>query len=53
MAQPGAGGAVCAHCQAPISDQASRMERDGQSFCCNNCAMAMAQGAGHQMGGRP
>jgi hypothetical protein len=28
------------------------VERGGQSFCCHNCATAMAQGSGHRMGGR-
>lgn len=35
--------ASCAHCQTTISDHTTMVERGGQTYCCNNCAM-MAEG---------
>ena len=34
---------TCAHCRVQIADRKSLAERDGQTYCCNNCA-AMASG---------
>ena len=31
----------CAHCNVEIRDQSTMVQRDGKTFCCNNCAMAM------------
>ncbi len=31
----------------PILDGSTQVERDGQTFCCTNCATAMAHGAGY------
>lgn len=33
----------CANCGVDIRDQSSMVQRNGQTYCCNNCAMA-AQG---------
>jgi hypothetical protein len=33
--------AECAHCGVLITDHSTMVERDGKSFCCNNCAVAM------------
>jgi hypothetical protein len=33
----------CAHCNVEIKDQSTMVSRGGQSFCCNNCAMAMSE----------
>lgn len=30
----------CAHCDTMITDRSSVVERDGRTFCCNNCATA-------------
>ena len=35
---------TCAHCNVRIGDHSTMVERDGQTFCCNNCAL---MGAGH------
>jgi hypothetical protein len=35
--------ATCAHCNVQITDHSTMAERNGQTFCCNNCA-AMASG---------
>jgi hypothetical protein len=39
---------TCAHCRIPIVDPSTRVERNGEMFCCTNCAAAMPAGAGHQ-----
>jgi hypothetical protein len=31
----------CAHCNTPIVDESTMVQRDGKTFCCNNCAQAM------------
>src|SRR2546430_438989 len=33
--------ASCAHCGVLIVDHSTMAERDGKTFCCNNCALAM------------
>lgn len=33
---------VCERCSAPIVDQRSAIEREGQAYCCLNCARADA-----------
>jgi hypothetical protein len=33
----------CAHCNTEIVDTSTMVERDGRTFCCNNCAMAMSK----------
>jgi hypothetical protein len=33
----------CAHCDTPIVDESTMVERDGKTFCCNNCARAMGK----------
>ncbi len=30
----------CAHCKTEIRDQSTMVQRNGQTYCCNNCAMA-------------
>jgi hypothetical protein len=30
----------CAHCDVEIRDQSTMVNAGGQTFCCNNCAMA-------------
>jgi len=37
----------CAHCEMPIVDETTKVEGAGTTFCCNNCAIAMAEGATH------
>ncbi len=32
---------TCAHCDTLIVDRSTMVERDGKTFCCNNCALAM------------
>ncbi len=43
--------ATCAHCKVQITDRSTMMERDGQQFCCNNCAQ-MASGQSPVSGGQ-
>ena len=31
----------CAHCQMPIIDQRTNVQRDGRTYCCPNCAAAV------------
>lgn len=42
--------ATCAHCNVSITDHSTMVERDGKTFCCNNCASMMSgqasQGSG-------
>jgi hypothetical protein len=33
----------CAHCNSPIIDRSTVVERAGKTFCCRNCEAAMAQ----------
>lgn len=33
----------CAHCGVEIHAQSTMVERDGQTYCCNNCARAAQQ----------
>jgi len=33
----------CSHCGVLITDHSTMVERDGMTFCCNNCATAMAR----------
>ena len=33
----------CGHCDTLITDRSSVVERDGKTFCCNNCATAFAR----------
>jgi hypothetical protein len=33
----------CDHCETPIVDQSTMVKREGKTFCCNNCAIAMAE----------
>ena len=37
----------CAHCEMPIIDETTKVESAGWTFCCDNCAIAMAEGAAH------
>ncbi len=30
----------CVHCDTLITDSSTTVERDGRTFCCNNCATA-------------
>ena len=30
----------CGHCDTLITDRSTIVERDGKTFCCNNCATA-------------
>jgi hypothetical protein len=34
----------CAHCNVEIKDQSTMVSRGNDTFCCNNCAMAMQAG---------
>jgi hypothetical protein len=34
--------AACTHCGSTIVDHTSMVEKDGQIFCCNNCAQMMS-----------
>jgi hypothetical protein len=36
----------CAHCDTLIVDNSSVVEREGNLFCCNNCAAAFARAQG-------
>jgi len=39
----------CAHCEMPIVDATTKVEgAEGKTFCCNNCAIALAEGAKHR-----
>jgi hypothetical protein len=33
----------CGHCDTLITDRSTVVERDGTTFCCNNCATAYAR----------
>jgi uncharacterized protein YcgI (DUF1989 family) len=33
----------CGHCDTLITDRSTVVERDGNVFCCNNCATAFAR----------
>ena len=40
---------TCAHCEMPIVDSSTKVDgAGGRTFCCNNCAIAMAEGAEHR-----
>ncbi|MCC6382035.1 MAG: hypothetical protein IT304_05965 [Dehalococcoidia bacterium] len=30
----------CAHCGVAITDESTMQQRNGQTFCCRNCAAA-------------
>jgi hypothetical protein len=34
---------LCGHCDTLITDRSTVVERDGRTFCCNNCATAYAR----------
>ena len=42
---------TCAHCNVRIGDHSTMVEREGQTFCCNNCAQ-MAGGQPLASGGQ-
>lgn len=33
----------CSHCDTMITDQSTIVQRDGKTFCCNNCATAFTR----------
>lgn len=33
----------CEHCHTEIRDQSSMVQKNGKTYCCNNCAMATDQ----------
>ena len=33
--------ATCEHCGVTIGDHETMVERDGKTFCCNNCASSL------------
>ena len=33
----------CGHCDTLITDRSTIVERDGKTFCCNNCATAFVR----------
>lgn len=33
----------CDHCETAIVDESTMVKRDGKTYCCNNCAMAMME----------
>ena len=38
----------CAHCDVPIVDNSTVVQREGRVYCCNNCAMAAEGTRGEQ-----
>ena len=45
----------CSHCDTLITGSSTTVERDGRTFCCNNCATAYmrAQEAPDEAATRP
>jgi hypothetical protein len=37
----------CAHCRVQIVDESTAVERDGERFCCPNCAAAVDRAHDH------
>ena len=39
------GSTQCAHCRMPIIEPRTQVVRDGQTYCCPNCAAAAERGS--------